>query len=408
MKELVLFRKLMEKDAFFTITSWIKEGKKEPFPAEGVYSLLKFASGLSLDGNLWQEYLTWSLCMEENPYTLAVERKPVKDGTIRDLAARDMELLWEYFFAGGLDPAIVSFRSEGEKSHFAKTIEKLSEELAKTKNAAEFARVMEEFYATKGCGELALHRAFRVKENKKGEVVFVPVRGMERIVLGDLVGYENAKQKLVENTECFLNGLPANNCMLYGDAGTGKSSSIKALANQYFDRGLRLIELYKHQIMLLPRVMELIKKRNYRFIIYMDDLSFEDFETEYKYLKAVIEGGLEGKSDNLLIYATSNRRHLIRESFSDRDGDDIHHMDTVQEKQSLSARFGLAIYYGAPEPSEYREIVLTLAKRAGINMPEKEILLAANQWEIRHGGRSGRVAQQVINHLSGKGEKTVG
>ena len=150
--------------------------------------------------------------------------------------------------------------------------------------------------------------------------------------LEDLVGYEIPKQKLIDNTEAFVQGRPANNCLLFGDAGTGKSSCIKGIINRYYDQGLRMIEVYKHQFKDLNDVIAQIKNRNYKFIIYMDDLSFEEFEIEYKYLKAIIEGGLEVKPDNVLIYATSNRRHLVREKFSDKEErrDDLHASDTVR------------------------------------------------------------------------------
>ena len=218
------------------------------------------------------------------------------------------------------------------------------------------------------------------------------------------MGYEIPKQKLIDNTEAFVSGRKANNCLLFGDAGTGKSSCIKAIANAYYERGLRIIEIYKHQFQDLNEVIAQIKNRNYKFIIYMDDLSFEDFEIEYKYLKAVIEGGLEKKPDNVLIYATSNRRHLIRENFSDREEirEDMHTGDTVQEKLSLVSRFGVTIYFGAPTKKEFQGIVKALAERAGLLIPEEELLLEANRWELSHGGLSGRTARQFIDYLSGK------
>ena len=199
----------------------------------------------------------------------------------------------------------------------------------------------------------------------------------------------------------LLEGKKANNCLLYGDAGTGKSSSIKAIMNEYYDRGLRIIELYKHQFRDLQQVIAQIKNRNYRFIIYMDDLSFEEFETDYKYLKAVIEGGLERKPENVLIYATSNRRHLVREISSDKaDRDeDLHTNDTVQEKLSLAFRFGCQIYYGKPSPAEFKNIVKVLADRYGITLPEEELLMEANKWELSHGGISGRTAVQFVDDL---------
>ena len=191
---------------------------------------------------------------------------------------------------------------------------------------------------------------------------------------------------------------------MYGDAGTGKSSSIKAILNQYYDQGLRIIEVYKHQFKDLNDIIAQIKNRNYKFIIYMDDLSFEEFEIEYKYLKAVIEGGLEKKPKNVLIYATSNRRHLIRETFKDKQDrdEDMHTNDTVQEKLSLVARFGVTIYYGAPTKKEFQQIVKELAKANQIQMPEEELLLEANKWELAHGGLSGRTAQQFIDFLLGQ------
>ena len=211
-------------------------------------------------------------------------------------------------------------------------------------------------------------------------------------------------KKLIDNTKAFVEGKKANNCLLFGDAGTGKSSSIKAILNQYYDQGLRMIEVYKHQFQDLNDVIAQIKNRNYKFIIYMDDLSFEEFEIEYKYLKAVIEGGLEKKPENVLIYATSNRRHLIRETFKDKQDrdEDMHTNDTVQEKLSLVARFGVTIYFGSPDKKAFQEIVRTLAIKNGISLPEEELLLEANKWELSHGGLSGRTAQQFIDYLSGQ------
>ena len=222
--------------------------------------------------------------------------------------------------------------------------------------------------------------------------------------MDDLVGYEIAKEKLIENTEAFVEGRRANNCLLFGDAGTGKSTSIKAILNQYYDKGLRMIEVYKHQFQDLNDIIAQIKNRNYKFIIYMDDLSFEEFEIEYKYLKAVIEGGLEKKPNNILIYATSNRRHLVRETFRDKQDRDeeLHTNDTVQEKLSLVARFGVTIYFGKPTKKEFQQIIKVLAEKNGINLPEEELFLAANKWELSHGGLSGRTAQQFIDNLLGK------
>ena len=227
------------------------------------------------------------------------------------------------------------------------------------------------------------------------------IRNMDAVKFSDLIGYESQKEELRKNTEAFLRGQRANNVLLYGDSGTGKSTSIKAVVNEYYKDGLRMIEIYKYQFRRLSEVLAEIKNRNYRFIIYMDDLSFEENESEYKFLKAVIEGGVETRPENVLIYATSNRRHLIREIWRDRNDveqdADIHRSDTMEEKLSLANRFGLSIGYYKPERRAYHEIVTALAERHGITLEREELLRRADRFELRHGGVSGRTAQQFIN-----------
>ena len=250
-----------------------------------------------------------------------------------------------------------------------------------------------------------LNKAFRISNASDGSVIFNPINNMEKVMLDDLVGYEIQKKKLIENTECFVKGKRANNALLFGDSGTGKSTSIKAIVNEYYDQGLRMIEIYKHQFKDLSNVIAKIKNRNYKFIIYMDDLSFEEFEIEYKFLKAVIEGGVETKPENILIYATSNRRHLIKETWNDRNDVEVnngmHKSDTIEEKLSLVNRFGCQINYSKPSQKEYFNIVIELAKKNGINMTEQELCAEANKWELSHGGISGRTAQQFINYCMG-------
>ena len=280
----------------------------------------------------------------------------------------------------------------------------LAVKLAAAEDVRSFKALMEEFYREFGVGKFGLHKAFRVRHTQERGVEIVPITNIAHVYLEDLVGYDIPKQKLIENTEAFVRGRKANNCLLFGDAGTGKSSCIKGILNRYYGEGLRIIEIYKHQFKDLNDVIAQIKNRNYKFIIYMDDLSFEEFETDYKYLKAVIEGGLEKKPDNILIYATSNRRHLIRENYSDKEEtrEDMHTSDTVQEKLSLVYRFGVTIYFGSPNKKEFQNIVRVLAQRNGVNVPEDELMLEANKWELGHGGLSGRTAQQFIDHLLGK------
>lgn len=383
-----------------------------------VNQILEMAASHGFEGNLWHNYLTCLLASHENAYSTACEIVGAAKGSINDAALHDFEIfkeLFDYDFAEmedtldtGCLAIILEYRGDsGHGKVFNKRIRdricRLSRNLADTPDAGAFKDTMTQFYKEFGVGKLGLHKAFRV-EHAGDEVRIVPITKIAHVHLDDLVGYEIAKKKLVDNTKAFVEGRRANNCLLYGDAGTGKSSSIKAILNQYYDQGLRMIEVYKHQFQDLNEIIAQIKNRNYKFIIYMDDLSFEEFEIEYKYLKAVIEGGLERKPENILIYATSNRRHLIRETFrdkADRD-EELHTNDTVQEKLSLVARFGVTIYFGKPQKKEFQEIVRQLAKRSGIAMPEEELLLEANKWELGHGGMSGRTAQQFIDYLVGR------
>lgn len=378
--------------------------------------LVEFAAAHGFKGNLWHSLLAYVLATNENAFSMACEIRGRVKGTVNTLAEHDFSLFreWFSFDLARLDlngvplfGLLKTYESTGTHStvfnrRIRDNIQELAGALAAAETDQEWNRIIAEFYRRFGVGKFGLHKAFRV-EQKDEEALIVPIKNIEHVYLDDLVGYEAQKKKLVENTEAFVEGREANNCLLFGDSGTGKSSSIKAILHKYYDQGLRMIEVYKHQFRDLSSIISQIKSRNYKFIIYMDDLSFEEFEVEYKYLKAIIEGGLEVRPSNILIYATSNRRHLIRENFSDKEEvrEDMHRSDTVQEKLSLASRFGVTIYYGRAEPAQFKEIVVTLAKRAGITMPEEELLLAANKWELSHGGISGRTAVQFITWLKG-------
>lgn len=383
--------------------------------------LLEMAGKYGFYGNLWHCYLTDILVNDENSYSCAAEMRGYADGTLNRAALHDLRIFKELYDFDLLKMAealgaddfdiVLSYEAGERESHVYNTricsrICALAQKLSGSRTAEEMKDTLTQFYGEYGVGKFGLHKAFRVAR-ADGLVRIEPVSKTAHVCLSDLVGYELAKKKLIENTEAFVNGKKANNCLLYGDAGTGKSTCIKALANEYYSKGLRIIEVYKHQFQDLNEVVAQIKNRNYKFIIYMDDLNFEEFEIEYKYLKAVIEGGLEKKPDNVLIYATSNRRHLIRENFRDREerDEDLHINDTVQEKLSLSSRFGVTIYFGSPDMKQFQEIVRRLAEKEGIEIPEQELLTKANQWELSHGGLSGRTAQQFIDHIAAQYRK---
>ena len=346
-----------------------------------VKRILEVATDYAFDKNLWHNYLTYLLITNENPFSITCEKVGASEGSVNHFAKSDFKAFKELFdfdFSRiedelGVDcfSRISDYQAIGKpelmyNKNVSEKVQALSERLETAKDENEFFDMVTDFYKAYGVGMFGLNKAFRIEECGDNNIRFRAINNMDKVVLSDLVG---------------------------------------AIVNEYYDQGLRMIEIYKHQFKDLSNVIAQIKNRNYRFIIYMDDLSFEEFEIEYKFLKAVIEGGVETKPENILIYATSNRRHLIKETWNDRsdveNSNGMHRSDTMEEKLSLVNRFGVTINYSKPSQKEYFEIVFELARKAGINMGEDELKLEANKWELSHGGISGRTAQQFINHLMG-------
>lgn len=386
---------------------------------EQIKRILEVATDYGFDKNLWHNYLTFYLITNENPFSLTCEKVGANDGSVNEFAKNDFKVfmnLFNYDFrpieaALGINcfSLISDYKAIVKKElmynkNVSEKVQALSLKLETAKDENEFFNYVTDFYKAYGVGMFGLNKAFRVIGGDKG-VTFTPINNMDKVMLDDLIGYEIQKKKLVENTEAFVQGRKANNALLFGDSGTGKSTSIKAIVNEYYDQGLRMIEIYKHQFKDLSNVIASIKNRNYKFIIYMDDLSFEEFEIEYKFLKAVIEGGVETKPDNILIYATSNRRHLIKETWNDRNdlesNNGLHRSDTIEEKLSLVNRFGCQISYSKPSQKEFFDIVIGLARMNNVKMTDEELMAEANKWELSHGGISGRTAQQFINYCLG-------
>ncbi len=253
------------------------------------------------------------------------------------------------------------------------------------------------FHMTNGCGEYAKYIAF-VRRNGK----CVPITNPDLVSLGSLSGYEEIRKPVVENTVAFIDGLPANNCLLFGDRGTGKSSTVKALLNEYCDRGLRLIELPKMYLNEYPDILQEIAGLPLKFIIFIDDLSFQSGDENYTALKSILEGGIASRPSNALIYATSNRRHILSETVSSREGDDLHRSDTIQESLSLSDRFGVQVCFLAPSRKIYYNIIHSLAKERGFDIDDRELEMAAERWATNKGGRSPRTAVQFIDHAEAK------
>ena len=429
--KLVLYRNLGENSILMKLSGIFEDFDRGDCPNaelvariyDQIKRLLDLATDYGFDTNLWHNYLAFILITNENSFSMTSEKVGANDGTVNYFAKNDFKIfkkLFDFDFSEieeALDidcfTIVNNYKAIGKKERMynknvSTKVQDISRAIEGAKDENDIFKIVTDFYKAYGVGMFGLNKAFRIVHPTNGDMQFVPINNTEDVRLDDLIGYEIQKQKIVENTEAFVAGRKANNALLFGDSGTGKSTTIKAIINEYYDQGLRMIEIYKHQFQDLSQVISQIKNRNYRFIIYMDDLSFEEFETEYKYLKAVIEGGLEIKPDNVLIYATSNRRHLIRETWTDRtdleNNNGMHKSDTMQEKLSLVNRFGVTINYSKPSQKEYFQIVVGLAEKNGIHMTEEELCAEANNWELSHGGISGRTAQQFINYLAGKQE----
>lgn len=370
-------------------------------------------------GDAWQNHLLDRLLADDNPFSQKAQRAPLAAmgealveqvraelRALQQLFQLDARRLASVVAARASDapwPAWDGFRplASAPGDEAAGTLKRA---LAAAADWGALLPDLAAYYARAGTGLFARYRAFRwVRVGERGHLEGIahpdPVR------LSDLVGYESERELLLRNTEQFLAGYPANNVLLYGDRGTGKSSTVKALLNAYGDRGLRLVEVAKAHLADLPQLLALLRDRRERFILFIDDLSFHETEVEYKELKAVLEGSLEARPSNVLLYATSNRRHLVQESFADRAGavdGELHGVDTVQEKLSLSDRFGITLTFLAPDQERYLTIVRALAAQRGLAIASEELQRRAIAWALRHRGRSGRTARQFIDYLTGE------
>ena len=367
--------------------------------------------GLALEdegllSDAWQSYLVGRVLDDENPFSLGAERGEIRPSVLAQ-ARRDLRTLQEMF---ALDATVLLGRAESAVPALSHiwvpwTNSEPAEEsprrtIARKLSAAEdwgaCAELLAGHHARHGAGPFGGHRAFHWRE---GRLRVVP--RPDPVSLDGLVAYEREREPLITNTERFLAGLPAHHALLYGLPGTGKSSTVKAVMNEYAGEGLRLVEVKKEDLAALPRVLEVLRGRGPRFVLFVDDLSFEEHEVEYKALKALLEGSVEEPPENVRLYATSNRRNLIRETFSERgDGaDDVHARDTMQEKLSLAARFGLRLTFPSPDQERYLAIVAGLARERGLAVPTEHLRERALLWDRWHAGRSGRTARQFVDEL---------
>jgi predicted AAA+ superfamily ATPase len=386
--------------------------KERPDPGAVAQTFGRLWGELALDSerllpDAWHSHLVGRLLDDENPFTLGAEKGDLSDVFVEQ-ARRDLRTLRELFEleAGtllrmvedaipGLGGVWVPWNDPGRAGGDSPR-RVVARKLTAAGDWGDCMGLLADHFARHGAGPFGRHRAFRW-----GGGGLHAVARPDPTRFSDLVAYGREREPLIRNTERFLAGLPAHHALLYGLPGTGKSSTVKAVLNEYAPQGLRLVELAKEDLQALPRVLEALRGRGPRFILFVDDLSFEEHEVGYKSLKALLEGSVEEPPENVRVYATSNRRNLVRERFSERDeADDVHARDTMQEKLSLAARFGLRVTFPSPDQRRYLEIVAGLARGRGIKISDVELERRAILWDRWHAGRSGRTARQFVDELA--------
>ena len=380
LSSLTIFRNLLKKDVMKAFISFLESESEK----QNVYNYGEFVSRLTCYNLSFSDFLMQSLIEDENYYIKsAAAKKPVSSAAKSNLVS-ELEILSSLT---KLNKG--SLWKDSDYKGYIPDFENTSSDFK------EFYTQRLENVEKCGYGIFALHGMFRVENNK-----IVPVEVADSISVDSFVGYEQQRQTVINNTRALTEKRPAQNILLCGDAGTGKSSTVKACANMFFDEGVRLIELRKDQLFSLSYVMGAIADNPLKFIIFIDDLSFNKNDDCFSMLKAVLEGSAESRSTNAVIYATSNRRHIVKESFADRTGtDDVHRNDTMQELLSLSDRFGLTVYYQKPNKALYLQIVNDLAKRYNVTMDENELGINAEAFALSKGSRSPRAAEQFIKSL---------
>ena len=389
-QNLLLFRNIKDDEIFSHTSDEFNTAAK----------LIEKAEQLGLSGNIFRSYLIYLVAHEPNLVSETVEQNGGRIGeSLFKAFQHDIKILFSHEM-----PAFMEILSDYKPTvhNRIEPLYELEKNLSNLHDVAQIASLFIDYYKKYGYGDIAAHRAF--KWSSEGNKL-VGIKHFEKILLEDLIGYKNQKELLTKNTLAFLEDKPANNVLLVGARGTGKSSGVKALVNEYYKYGLRLVQITKPQLKNLPEIMDTLRNfASKRFIIFLDDLSFEENETEYKYLKSSIEGGVESRPENVLIYATSNRRHLIRETWRDRmdTQEDLYRDDSMNETISLSDRFGLIIHYYAPTQDEYLEIIRYMLKKQNITLDDETLRLEGLRWGMSHSGRNGRTAQQFVNYYLGQ------
>ncbi len=400
---LVLYRSILN-DPVIPALKNISMGKDAALDfSELIYILTESAEASGYGGDIFKNYMFNLFLYDENRFSLYCENnKNVQNTSLYKLALNDIKILKSVLSSdfsslcseNGLLSEIFDYKPVNKKEN---------DFLAHMNTAVsgeELLEVFVNFYNDFGCGDISRFRFFGYND------ALGKIEGIDNpdpITFDDIIGYKSQIEELIQNTEAFIKGFPANNVLLAGSRGTGKSSSVKALANKYYKDGLRIIEITKEQIVKLTKLLPALKDRGKKFIIFIDDLSFDESEIQYKYMKSLLEGGSRSKPDNVLFYATSNRRRLISEKWSDRmrGDDEVHTRDTLNEKLSLADRFGITISYPKLTPGEYIDMVKIMAEKSGISVDGETLRKESLKWEINQKGISGRTARQFVNYLSG-------
>ena len=390
----------LESDPILSFLEW--DAADTESQAQAASHLVRAAETLGLSGNLLPQYLLHLFTHSANLVSETMERTGLPPGnSLRQAFYQDIEHLYPLLTLPTSNFLGVQLLDNYEPTQniYDKTEDFLLPWIEAAKTPRDYAEALLTFYARYGYGDLAAYVVFRWDDEKN------KIRGVEyfeRTYMRNLIGYQRQKDQLIQNTRAFVQGKPANHVLLVGARGTGKSSAVKALVNEYEESGLRLVQVTKEQLRKLPEIMNTL--RHYagrKFILFLDDISFEDSDAEFKTVKSAIEGGVSSCPPNVRLYATSNRRHLVRETWREREQDELYRDDTINETVSLSDRFGLVIHYHTPDQEEYLAIINYMLSQKGIHLSPEELRIAGLRWEMTHSGRSGRTAQQFVAHYLG-------
>ncbi|WP_301860096.1 ATP-binding protein [uncultured Megasphaera sp.] len=398
-EDMIICRHLVADEMVQAVSS-LCEGMEPDSKAAGM--LIAQAERLGLSGNIWQQYLLQRLCDGDNVAAATVERTGTYGAGLVAAVGEDMKILLPFLQAKAsalFGYAFLDSYTPAAPRH-SECRAALAQALGGSTSPQECARLLLEHYRQYGSGPMAEYMAFRVRSDGG----LVGIEEFPHYEWDDLLGYDHQKSRLLANTVNFIEGREANNVLLTGARGTGKSTGVKALVYRYHDQGLRLVQVGRSQLSGLAQLMErLAEIRSRKFILFLDDLSFDEDEKEYKYLKSAIDGGVSPQPPNVLLYATSNRRHLLKETWKDRsdEQDEVYRDDSTNESISLSDRFGLILHYATPTQDEYLQIIDHELRKAGVCLDAHELRIQGLRWEMEHSGRNGRIAQQFVKWYLG-------